>query len=103
MRQFRQGDLLFEEVNEMPQGKGNSSPILAYGEVTGHSHTLVGDFERIDVEIDGVETIYFNPGDDCAAEHEEHNKIPFSKNRPIRVTRQREYNPLLNISQKVAD
>lgn len=41
IRRFRQGDVLLEEVFELPKDlKKAKNNVLAYGEITGHSHRL---------------------------------------------------------------
>jgi hypothetical protein len=99
MLQFRQGDLLFDEVRKIPkEAKKSESRVLAYGEVTGHSHTLVGDYTRFDAE-DGA---YVRSGG-CEVVHNEHEAIPLESGRSFRVSRQREYDPRTTIPRQVID
>jgi len=43
VRVYRQGDLVIREVHRLPADVGRQcSPVLAYGEKTGHSHRLKG-------------------------------------------------------------
>ena len=50
--QMRQGDLLFERCDSIPAGlKKVQNGVLAYGEVTGHSHQ-VADLSTCDVFVD---------------------------------------------------
>jgi len=40
---FRQGDILFIRVDKLPASKTKKPDgIIAYGEVTGHSHRIIG-------------------------------------------------------------
>ncbi|MGW8324131.1 MAG: hypothetical protein ACWGNI_00415 [Desulfobacterales bacterium] len=47
-------------------------PILAEGEVTGHSHTLIGD---VDVFINDIGEREFSINEPADLVHEEHKKI----------------------------
>jgi hypothetical protein len=56
MKLYRQGDVLVQQVDEIPDGlhavpldKGRV--ILAYGEVTGHAHAVVGDVEFLAADL----------------------------------------------------
>lgn len=93
--QIRQGDVLLEETNlEEHKGKkllGSGRRILAYGEVTGHSHVL-----------DGMINYYEDKGmiicqvEDGILSHEEHGNINIPKGDYI-VIHQRENDVLTGI------
>lgn len=41
---IRQGDILLQKINKIEGHKiGDKKRVLAYGEKTGHSHTMQGD------------------------------------------------------------
>lgn len=99
-KQYRQGDLLLEEVDAFPSnGKVNTNPVLAHGEVTGHSHMLVGDFNRVDID----DAVYFQMERDGKLVHDEHGEIPLDGGKRYRMTRQRQYDPLTSIPRQVLD
>ena len=102
-RQYRQGDVLIEETDGIPDGGNVVSPdngriILAYGEVTGHAHALparAGNLIEVSgdrfLNIDGPKT----PNVDRpvrSLRHEEHFPIPLY---PVahQVIGQRQYTP----------
>lgn len=83
MEQMRQGDVLLQRVDALPEGvteiKGDV--ILAYGEVTGHAHAIrLPETERSKVK-------YWNAGAErflqvmgkVALTHEEHGEIVLDK------------------------
>ena len=87
MNQYRHGDLLIVQVNEIPtEAKPKEGKVLAYGEVTGHKHQMdIGDlFETIDGKL------YLRLKKDGNLTHEEHNRIKLPKG-DYQVIHQREY------------
>lgn len=47
-RQYRQGDVFIEEIDEIPAAatvvpRENGTVVLAYGEATGHAHAIRGE------------------------------------------------------------
>ena len=100
--QYRQGDIFFKEVSAVPStSKRSNSPVLAYGEVTGHCHQLmdVDVFDRYDTE----DAIYVSSQQDMKVGHDEHDTIPLKGNKIYQVKRQREYDPLTSLTRQVAD
>lgn len=99
--QARQGDLLFEVVKVPPKGcQPRLSKILAYGEATGHAHTLQGNVQEL---VEDEKNIYCF-GEDLKVIHEEHDLMALPKKEWIKVTQQREYDPLAkNRERKVVD
>jgi hypothetical protein len=98
---YRQGDVLFTRIAKLPTGKRTKreNATVAYGEVTGHSHSLAledrevaevleignGLFVHVTaagVRIDGGATFV----------HEEHGPVTLSPGA-YEVTIQREYSP----------
>lgn len=116
-KMWRQGDVLIERVDSLPQdlkpANENGRVILAHGEVTGHAHEVA---EPKKAAIFSTTATFTMPGDLPSVEsmsrlalkvkgktevkHQEHSKIPLDRGS-YRVTRQREYRPAANIN--VAD
>lgn len=76
MKMFRQGDVLVVAVDSIPGGleatqQDNGKTVLAYSEVTGHSHALSrGKLYRSDAM-----TQFLDMGVADFLRHEEHGKI----------------------------
>ena len=99
MTLYRQGDVLFRQISRLPKGnkKKRDNGTVAYGEVTGHSHTLaVEDRDHAEVlEIgDGLFVHVSEAGIRLGATftHEEHGPITLPPGN-YKVTIQREYTP----------
>jgi hypothetical protein len=90
---YRQGDVLITPINEIPSGlKRTNKVTLAFGEVTGHHHTIydsgcVGYAN----EIEGL-AAYLDVESDCNLTHQEHDTITIPPGK-YKVTRQVEYTP----------
>lgn len=91
--QARQGDVLIEEVNEIPSdakevGRDEFDRIvLAYGEVTGHAHAIKNKQVKHYVSNDAV---YLDVVEKSKVTHEEHKEIPLDSKK-YRVIRQTEF------------
>jgi hypothetical protein len=106
--QKRQGDIFFETVKRpsIQKMKSYENNILAYGEVTGHSHKIVSPaFSECESYVDEKGDIYImSKTEPITIEHDEHSSITMPANEWICVTRQREYDPLTILRErKVAD
>jgi hypothetical protein len=92
---YRQGDVLIEEVNEVPHDavkqKRQSKIILARGEATGHHHALEME-DPADWWKHGDE-IYVDLANSPQVAHQEHATIQLRAKQIVRVRRQREYTP----------
>jgi hypothetical protein len=101
--QYRQGDVFLMQVELLPSGAeveeiSDEKIVLAYGEVTGHSHSVSPEDAKL-----------YRSGDDrylvvetnAKLIHEEHDAITLP-NGVYRVIRQREYSPR-NSSELVRD
>lgn len=99
--QFRQGDVLIERVESVPQGavKSKGRVILAEGEATGHAHEI--NIDDADAWKRDGQTIAVTVKKSSAVKHQEHGPIPLKLGN-YRVTRQREYSPEEN-PRNVAD
>jgi hypothetical protein len=107
--QARQGDIFFKTVSKdnLPSKlKKKTDNILAYGEVTGHSHKIMSpSISEMESFVDEKGDIYvLSPNEDIRIGHDEHDVITLPKNEWICVSRQREYDPLaIEKERKVAD
>jgi hypothetical protein len=108
MKQFtaRQGDVLIKRIAKLP---GELTPvplddgrvILAYGEVTGHAHAVVGEVELLASDLEEMELRFLRvEGEMAEVVHEEHGTITLPPG-DYEVRRQREYAP--EASVMVAD
>lgn len=102
VEQFRQGDILFERIGDIPKGfrydpdKTNAERIvIAEGEVTGHYHEIVDDATTVVLSpeqksaIDELILHVRNP-EGTEVVHPEHKTVPLPEG-VYRVSRQREY------------
>jgi hypothetical protein len=97
MFQARQGDIFFRGVKNTPKNlKKHTSNILAYGEVTGHSHKITSPpISEMESYVDENGDIYvLSPYDEIRVDHDEHNEILLPKNLWVCISRQREYDPM---------
>lgn len=102
LKQYRQGDVLIEQIDEIVDSEfapeRADRVVLAYGEVTGHAHALVGDIEVLyPTETARPETPQYlrvvaglNASINAELQHEEHSTIAVPPGL-YRVTRQREW------------
>ena len=94
MKQYRQGDVLLKHLSKAPRGerKKRESGVLAFGEVTGHTHTLA-DLEAAEVyELDGGLFLSVTAEGGVAIQHQEHGTIEIPTG-DYAVVLQREYTP----------
>ena len=85
----RQGDILFTKVHKASEDKREvKNKVVAYGEVTGHSHTLMDGILFLDEK---GEMFAFSEGGAYVV-HQEHNRINLEEGI-WKVTRQKEYEP----------
>lgn len=107
MFQARQGDIFFKSVKSAPKNlKKYQSNILAYGEVTGHSHKIISPLvSEMESYVDENGDIYvLSALEEIRIGHDEHNEIVLPKNEWICISRQREYDPLAaEKERRVAD
>lgn len=91
-KMVRQGDVLYVPVDRIPDGaKLEDTKTVAYGEATGHHHTMV--------EVDGKAEVYTLEDQmfakvegDVVVTHQEHNELIVEEGiYEIRI--QREYTP----------
>jgi len=102
----RQGDIWFEAVDKIPSKglKKKTDAILAYGEVTGHSHAVTTPISDCESYVDEKGDIYIRSENEIVVGHDEHNVIDLPANQWVCVSRQREFDPLAaNRERLVAD
>jgi hypothetical protein len=90
---YRQGDLLFIRVNDIPEDATvKASGVIAEGEVTGHTHAIahpgVDAVLKIAAGIAYIQAMQ----DVTPIVHQEHNTIELPAGNWV-VHRQREYTP----------
>jgi len=73
-KMYRQGDVLFIEVDEIPYRRLNKKDnIVALGEETGHYHEVVGNVETYSDILNGVQWVVAN--EPVTLEHKKENKF----------------------------
>lgn len=88
--QARQGDILFDQVDQLPKGlKKAESGVIAYGEVTGHSHRMA-TLDDCDIFVDKDGNMFLEARAESTVVHDEHGPITFPPGI-FQITRQREY------------
>ncbi len=88
---WRHGDVLIAVIPQIPAAaKPRHSMVLAYGEVTGHSHRIEDPATAEVWELNGQ--LYLKVIDPARLIHEEHNPITLPPGI-YRVWMQREYTP----------
>ena len=99
--QIRQGDLLFELIEDFDTvsldtvPRDNGRVVIAYGERTGHAHAFKEDrvflYENKEDKKNGKQHLYLVVDNDKAVlSHEEHPPITFDKGK-YKVINQRQY------------
>ena len=76
MNIYRHGDVLIKQIEELPRGetKKVTSQVLAWGEVTGHHHTL-SCAEAFTVMQGFNEQKYFELTEPATLTHQEHHAL----------------------------
>lgn len=98
MKYYQQGDVCLFRC-EKPTGKKKKHGLtLAYGEATGHHHTVVG--EATAYIVDGV--VYLDVDGDATITHQEHGNIALDPGT-YRVGKVHEYDHMLEESREVKD
>lgn len=94
--QARQGDVFIERIenilaNAKVVPRDNGKVILAYGEVTGHSHAIASPKTRLLRTADQATFLEVKEAM-AMLDHDEHATIPLPQGK-YRVRKQREYKP----------
>lgn len=94
MKLYRQGDVLIKRIKAIPQNmatKKRENGVLAYGEVTGHSHRVEVQEQAEVLEVG--ENLYLRVSEDgVRIVHDEHAPIVLPAGN-YEITIQREYSP----------
>jgi len=99
---YRQGDVLVVALDEFPKGVDSSKMkkynhadqlVLAYGETTGHHHTVVGNSKVAEaLKEEYGEDIFFELDKPSALTHDEHDTVELPAGKYQKV-QQQEYSP----------
>lgn len=96
---YRHGDLLIKRIESKPSNlKKTNDKVLAYGEVTGHKHQLMGGLVNVFEGSDGLKVIEILEPTQLV--HEEHKAITIGKGL-FTVTKERELDLLGEVKQVV--
>lgn len=89
---WRHGDVLIAQISSIPEATTHSaSPVLAHGEITGHSHRIE-DARSAEVLVGNSGTLYLKVLAVTRIIHEEHKPITLPPGT-YRIWQQREYTP----------
>jgi len=99
---IRQGDVLMIPVKSIPTGLIKTKKLtLAYGEVTGHHHTIAGNNTAIGyADVEDSTPQWLDVADKAVLVHQEHNPVVLDEGK-YQVIIQSEYTP--KEIKKVAD
>ena len=76
---------------------------LAYGELTGHAHQIIGEPEAFNLRVDpATKQRYLRVLKPVLLKHQEHEKLKLPPG-DYRIDIQREYDPFEKLSRKVID
>ena len=94
MDTYRQGDVLVQRIDSIPDGVSKKSNTVALGEVTGHHHTFDGG-----AQVFGAgEQQYVQIVRESVLSHQEHDAITLPKGT-YQVVLQREHDLLSGVRQ----
>ncbi len=98
---LQQGDVLLRGITAIPQRatRKDGRAIVAYGEVTGHCHEVIGEGVEV-FEVDG--TLYVSAPSGGTIQHEEHRSIPLPPGS-YEIGIVREYDHFAEEARRVAD
>ena len=69
-KQYRQGDVFLVEIDRLPKGVKKKDKILAYGEVTGHTHRFETQAATVYTDGDTQYVVVTQPTELIHEEHE---------------------------------
>jgi hypothetical protein len=106
-RQYRQGDILIEEVDQLPVDAKPQTRlrrlVVARGEATGHHHVLLPRREDMDWWQNAGGDIYVRSAEAGRVVHEEHGAIEILTDAPFIVCRRQVEFMVNYVAQQVAD
>ncbi len=92
---YQQGDVLLFRTDDIPSNaKPRDNGVVAYGEVTGHSHKMKGKAKVLVSKKKGKksEEIFVKVDKASNIEHEEHNSLKIPKgNYKVKIVRERNH------------
>lgn len=89
-----------DDFSTMAEVKDNC---LAYGELTGHAHTIVGESHQFELrECPKTKMRHLRVVEPVLLKHQEHEKIKLPPG-DYRIDIQREYDPFEKLSRRVVD
>jgi hypothetical protein len=98
MKQIRQGDVFLMQIDKLPENIKPKNNVLAYGEVTGHSHRFE-ESKLVQVYQDDNNDQYIDVQEEQAdLIHEEHHVLQIPKGM-YKVVLQRELDILSQVRQ----
>jgi len=102
MKMYRHGDLLIRQIDKIEKkGKKEKELTIAYGEATGHHHTLYGSPQAIIEGFDDKK--YFRIlGESVELRHQEHKTLKIEPG-DYEITYEREYDYFEDEFKKVVD
>lgn len=103
-KMFRQGDILFMRIKELPGALVKSKDkIIAHGEATGHTHRFEdNEQETVEVFDNGLDKFVVIDSAEAILVHNEHKPITLPKGT-YRVIKQREYDIMNDVVRQVSD
>jgi len=104
MKTYRHGDVVINKVEELKGFNPRKNNVLAYGEVTGHSHKVLPKTKEDIVEVFENEKgeLAFRVNGVAVVTHEEHKTIEIGTGI-YRINQEREYDYFQLESRKVID
>lgn len=101
--QARQGDIFFRSCGVPPVGAvAKKDLILAYGEVTGHSHQIISpSLSELEMVTDKNGDIFVRGDVEILVGHDEHSVVTLPAGEWICISRQREYDVLSAEKERV--
>lgn len=102
--QYRQGDIFIQRVETIPfsELQKKNDNVIAYGEVTGHSHR-VSNFNDVEMFTDKNGDLFVRSDKEINIWHDEHSQIDLPPGEYC-ISRQREYDPIAaERERRVAD
>ncbi len=102
--QIQHGDVLLKKVTRLPKGceqvkARNGRLVIAEGEATGHSHTIVAD-RAILYELKGE--LYVEVLEPVTIEHQEHKALPIPEGI-YQIGRVKEHDYIADMERQVRD
>lgn len=104
----RQGDVALIPTTIKPNGNKDPKRVVAYGEISGHHHVVVGDAELI--VSDGKMFVVTGKGKAALAHLKEsdfsmadHHPVELAPDTTYEVVTQNQYNPLTKLMEKNLD